>query len=362
MKYQAKHTQGRFPVADLLSAGSRDVAVAGETDGPAAVATMVMPRYVEPEIGLPDEAEQVTPALGRAMGKGLAWSLLNNVIGRLGNFLTGIVIVRILNPDQYGTYAVGLVVLTVLLSMNELGISVAVVQRKGSVDAIAPTVATMAFLSSAILATAAFVAAPHVAALLDAPAATGLIRLLLIGVLIDGAVAVPNALITREFMQQTRLKIDTVAFLIGTPVTIVLALRGYGAWSLGWGAVIGNVISGSMALWLAPRRYKPGWNRAVARELLHFGLPLAGASLLLFLMLNVDYVVVGHELGSVQLGFYLLAFNLCSWPITVITTAIRRVTLAAFSRMREDPDAGRQGFERTVGVVMALTLPMCVCC
>lgn len=309
---------------------------------------------------LQSATEPSPPRLGRAMGKGLAWSLLNNVIGRLGNFLAGIAIVRILSPADYGTYAVGMVVLAVLLSMNELGVSVAIVQRSGRIEDIAPTVTTLSIASSALLATGAFFAAPFVASALDAPDAAGLIRLLLIGVLIDGIVAVPNALITREFQQRKRLTIDVIAFAVGTPITIGLAATGHGAWSLGWGAVVGNLVTGVLAVAWAPARCRPGWNRAVVPELLHFGLPLAGASLLLFIMLNVDYVVVGHTLGPAQLGFYLLAFNLCSWPITVISTAIRRVTLAAFSRMREHDDGGRQGFEGAVGLVMAVTLPLCV--
>lgn len=308
----------------------------------------------------PDVVHEAPPVLGRAMGKGLAWSLLNNVVGRLGNFLTGIVIVRILSPEEYGTYAVGMVVLTVLLSMNELGVSVAVVQRKGSVDDIAPTVVTLSFLSSFTLAALAFFAAPWVAHLLDAPEATNLVRLLLVGVVIDGLVAVPNALITRAFAQRVRLNIDLIAFLIGTPITIALALAGYGAWSLGWGAVAGNLVTGVLAVLWAPARYRPGWSKPAVGELLAFGLPLAGASLLLFAMLNVDYIVVGHMLGSVELGIYLLAFNLCSWPITVISTAIRRVSLSAFARMHETGDTGGEGFQRTVALVMALTLPMCV--
>jgi PST family polysaccharide transporter len=308
------------------------------------------------------EADPVAVAepLGRTMGKGLAWSLLNNAIGRLGNFLSGIVIVRILSPQAYGTYAVGMVVLAVLLSMNELGVSVAVVQRKGSVDEIAPTVMTLSILSSGILAAVAFFCAPVVASTLDAPGAVGLIRLLVLGVVIDGIVSVPNALITRAFEQRKRLRIDLLAFVIGTPVTIGLALAGYGAWSLGWGAIIGNAVTGALAVAWAPARYRPGWDRAAAREVLRFGLPLAGASLLLFVMLNLDYIVVGHTLGAEQLGLYLLAFNLCSWPITVISTAIRRVSLAAFSRMHESGGEGGQGFERSVALVMALTLPLCV--
>lgn len=308
--------------------------------------------------GRPGTRATDPPDIGQAMGKGLGWSLLNNFVGRLGNFLAGIVIVRILSEREFGTYAVGMVVLSVLLSMNELGVSVAIIQRRGGVSDIAPTVMTLSIVSSFVLAGAAFLAAPTLAAALGTPEATGLIRLMVVSVLIDGIASVPNAVITRALMQRRRLLIDSIAFLVGTPVTIVLAVQGYGAWSLGWGALVGNIVTGVLGFAMAPERYWPGWRRSVVRELLGYGLPLAGASLILFLLLNVDYVAVGHLLGPVQLGLYLLAFNLCSWPISVVASAIRRVTLAAFSRMREtQADTGREGFAMVVGLTMAAVLP-----
>lgn len=308
----------------------------------------------------PELAPYDAERLGRAAGTGFFWSLLNNFVGRFGNFLAGIVVVRLLAESEFGTYAVGLVVLTVLLSMNELGVSVAVIQRRGSVDDIAPTVVTLSILSSAVLTLAGFVLAPYIAEGMGAPQATWLIRLLVVGVLIDGLVAVPNALIMRALWQRKRLVIDSIAFAVGTPVTIGLALAGYGAWSLGWGAVLGNLVSGVLAYAWAPARYRPGWRREVVPELLRFGLPLAGASLLLLVMLNADYVIVGRELGPRQLGLYLLAFNVCAWPVTVIASAVRRVTLATFSRMQEESvEGGRDGFTKVAGLVLAITLPVC---
>lgn len=300
--------------------------------------------------------------LGAAVKTGFAWSFINNAVGRLGNFLTGIVIVRLLTESEFGTFAVAMVVVQVLLSANDLGVSVAVVRHKGSVKDIAPTVVTLSIVSSALLTAAAFAAAPVAARTLGAPEATWIIRLLALNVLIDGVVAVPNALITRALQQRRRLIIDTIAFFVGTPVTIILAVRGYGAWSLGWGTLIGTVTTGVLALAWAPERYWPGWRREVVPGLLRFGLPLAGSSLLLLLLLNVDYMVVGHLLGAATLGFYVLAFNICSWPISVIIASIRRVALAAFSRMHEHNEAtSRTGFANVLGLVLAVSLPVCAC-
>ena len=86
--------------------------------------------------------------------------------------------------------------------------------------------------------------------------------------------------------------------------------------SLAYGSLAGNVTATALVLVLAPARPLPGWRRDDAVALLRVGLPLAGTSLVLLATLNVDYVVVGRQLGTTALGLYLLAFNLSSWPST----------------------------------------------
>jgi O-antigen/teichoic acid export membrane protein len=313
---------------------------------------------------LPAQDSDVSPAagvgaLGQQVGRGLGWSFLNNFVNRLGSVLAGIVLARLLVPEDYGVFAVALVVLGAGLSMNELGVSLAVVRWAEGVDRIAPTVASMALVWSMVLYAVCFVSAPFVAGALNAPEATSLIRVLTVGILIDALASVPAALITRHFMQGTKMVIDLTSFVAATAVSIALAVSGLGAWSMVWGFVVSSVVSGVLTIVWAPQRYRPGFDLAAARSLLAFGLPLAGSSMLLFFMLNVDYLVVGHLLGAVQLGFYLLAFNLCSWPANLVSVAVRRVSLAGFSRVAHDPARAGDAFTRSAGLVLALTVPIC---
>lgn len=302
---------------------------------------------------------EAADSLSRKVGLGLGWSFLNNVVSRLGTVLSGIVLARLLVPEDFGVFAVALVVLNAGLSMNELGVSLAVVRWSDGVERIAPTVTTMALAWSGLLYAASFVAAPLLASALNAPSATVLIRVLSLGILIDALACVPAALITRHFMQRTRMGIDLASFVAGTGTSIVLAILGAGAWSFVWGFVVTSTVSAGLALVLAPARYRPGFDPDAARALLSFGVPLAGSSVLLFLMVNIDYVVVGRLLGSEPLGYYLLAFNLCSWPVALISVAVRRVSLAGFSRVATDPDRAGAAFTRSAGLVAAVTVPLC---
>jgi PST family polysaccharide transporter len=305
---------------------------------------------------MPPDAEPLHQTARRA----LWWSVANNVVGRVGTTLMGIVLARLLVPADYGVYAVALVALNALLSMNELGVSLAIVRRPGDVSRIAPTVKTLAFGSSLILWVAMFACAPRVASAVGAPEATNVLRLLTLSVLIDALTAVPSALMTRDFMQKERLVVDTAGFVVGAVTAIGLALAGFGVWALVWSALLGNVVNALFILRYSPDRHPYGFRRDVARELLAFGLPLALASLLIMALLNIDYVVIGAELGTVQLGFYLLAFNLCSWPVNMFSAPARRVSLPLFARLHAGETEASAAFVPVCTVLLLVTLPACL--
>jgi O-antigen/teichoic acid export membrane protein len=306
-----------------------------------------------------DSVGDTLGGLEQRVWRGLAWSFINTLAGRLGSLLAGIVIARIVDPEAFGVYAVALVALNLLLSMNELGVSVALVRHPGSVAAMAPTVVTLSIGSSAVLFVAMFLAAGPFAGAMGAPEATGIIQLMSVAVLIDGITSVPVAMLTRAFMQAKRMQIDLIGFAVSTPVTILLALAGQGAWSLAWGAVAGNLATGLFSVLWAPERYRPGFDRDVVGGLLRFGLPLAGASLLLLALVNVDFVVAGRVLGTVQLGLYFLGFNLSTWPMTLVSTVVRRVTTAAYAQLNDRGD-GSAGFRQSLFLVLSLGMLLSV--
>jgi O-antigen/teichoic acid export membrane protein len=306
-----------------------------------------------PDLTTPDGA------LRRQVGRGLAWSMLNNVVARLTNVCVGVVLARILIPEDYGVFTASLVLINAALSMNELGVSLAVVRWPGSPDRIGPTVTTLSLVWSALLYVAIWLAAPAAAAALGSPGAAPVIRVLGLCVLVDALATVPAALMTRTFMQRERMVIDVVSLAGSSVLSILLAARGFGAWSLAWGMLLSSVLSGVITVVWAPRRYWPGLDRSVLRELLGFGVPLAGASALVFLCLNVDFIVVGRELGPQALGFYALAFSVCSWPVMLMSVAIRRVSFAGFSRVAERSSDAAAAFVRSGALVLGATLPMC---
>jgi PST family polysaccharide transporter len=298
------------------------------------------------------------PGLGRQVRSGLAWSFANQLLGRVGTFATGVVLARILAPEDFGVYAVSFTAMLLLMAVNDVGLVQALIRRPGTLDDVGPTATTLIAGISVVLCAAFMGAAGPYASAMGAPDAAGVVRLMALALVIDGLGAVPTAALTRALAQARRTAADTMGFLVQAPLTIGLAVAGFGAWSLAVGHLAGNLVVTVAVVALAPVRYRPGWNPLVARRLLVEGAPLAATTLVGFGLLNLDYLVVGRALGPAQLGLYVLAFNLASWPVTVLITAIRNVSLAGFARLQHRLPELRAGFVRAMALTMALTLPV----
>ncbi|MDQ6738933.1 MAG: oligosaccharide flippase family protein [Actinomycetota bacterium] len=283
--------------------------------------------------------------------------MLNTAISRFGTVAIGIVLARALGPEQFGTFAVALVALIAVLSLNELGVSLAIVRWPGDPRRIAATVTTISFLGSLLFCVAGELAAPAFTEAMGNPQATGVVRLLLLSVLVDGLVATPAALLQREFRQKTRMWIDQTNVWTGAIVSLVLAIAGFGAVSLAIGRIMGSVLSAGLFIRNSPLPFRFGFDRHQLGKLLRFGMPLAGASLIVFCVGYADQLVAGQVLGSTMLGFYVLAFNLSGWPVSIFSQPLRNVAPAAFARLQHDPPTMQAAMYSIVGLMAAVTLP-----
>lgn len=296
---------------------------------------------------------------GRA-GRALGWSFASTALGRFSTLAIGIAIARLLGPAEFGTFAVATVALMAVLSFNELGVSLAIVRWPGDPREIAPTVVTISVLSSVLVYVGCFLGAPAFAAAMGEPDATPVVRLLAVSVIIDGLLATPVAMLQRNFRQDRKTVVDQVTHWSGSLTSIALAISGMGAISLAIGRLTGAVAGGLLLLFFESASMRFGFNRAKARKLMRFGLPLAGSSILVFAVNNVDRMLVGAILGPVPLGYYVLASNLAGWPVNIFSSPVRAVAPAALSRLQNDRPLMRRTFLSTAGLLAAVTLPACV--
>ncbi|PRZ42497.1 PST family polysaccharide transporter [Antricoccus suffuscus] len=287
--------------------------------------------------------------LAAGVRRGLGWGSISAITLRMGSLVLGIVLARLLSPAEFGVYAVALTVQSVLMTLADLGMSVDLVRAKDP-ERRAPTVATLSLLAGIVLALTMSLTSVPVATMFGSASAAPIIIVLSLTLVMGGAGVVPFAKLQREFKQKQLFATSAADFIVGTAVTVGLVVVGLGPMSLAVGRIAAQGVATTLQFVLAKVRPRFGFDREIARPALRFGLPLAAANLLSWALLNIDNVVIARVAGETALGFYVLAFNISSWPMTVIGQTVRGVSLAAFSRLaerRETASAARGGPQET---------------
>jgi PST family polysaccharide transporter len=303
-------------------------------------------------------SEPEAGSIGQAAGKGLRWSLIGAFATRFGGLGLGMILARLLTPADFGLYAIALGAMYFVMHVNDVGLIAATVQWRGRIEEMAPTATTLALTFSVALYGLFFVFAPAFAGLAGNPDAAPIVRLLTMVMLVDGLTAVRAGWLLRTFQQHRITTGNLLGLAANAAVAISLAVSGVGAMSFAAGQVTGAAVTGAFVLWSAHMPWRFGFDRAVARRLMTFGIPLAFALGLEAILLNADYVIVGRVLGATALGFYLLAFNISSWAPGVIGTAIRWVSIPSFSRLSEEEGALAPAVHRSVTMLVTAVLPI----
>ena len=282
------------------------------------------------------DAQAPAGDLRRRVLRSTAWSTGGALTIRIASLLTGIVAARLLTPEEFGLFAVALAVFTFMGGLADLGVGSAVVRARDDLDEVAPTAVTLALVSFTGLGVGLAALAPVIARSFGAPGATDALLVMCLYLVLCGPVAVPVALLVRDFNQRQRVVFDFFGLLVSSALLISLALGGWGEMALAWSRVGGQAFVVVALLIAAKKRYRPGWDTGAARRILALGLPLVGATLVGAMIAGVDVFVISRLLGPHEAGVYTLAATIAAWPLGLFLPVLVNVGLPLFARIRDD--------------------------
>lgn len=300
-------------------------------------------------------ASAAAAGLSVQVRRGLVWSSLSNLVLRAGSFAVGIALARLLAPHQFGAYAVALAVQGVLMTLADLGLSADLI-RSDRPEERAPTVGALGLASGSVMALVMAATARPLAGLLGSPGSAPAIAVLSLTLALAGAGVVPYALLQRRFDQRRLFVIAGGDLVVSTALTVTLVLAGLGVMALAIARVAAQSITTILQFVMSGTRPRFRADRRVVGSVVRFGLPIAVANLLSWALMNIDTVVIARVAGTAALGFYVLAFNMSTWPMTAIGQVVRSVALPGFSESRREA-VGRDSFGFGAALTWAAAAP-----
>lgn len=248
-----------------------------------------------------------------------------------------IVLARLLAPSDFGLIAMLLVFTTIAALLVDSGFGTALVQKQDTSDDDETTVFLSGIGISIVVGCILWFCAPLVADFYSQPLLVPLTRLLLFVLPLSALAAVPDALLTQRLDFRARANAEIIASLCSGAVAVVLALRGFGVWSLAWQSVVAIGMRARL-LWVYSHWRPHGRFRIASfRKLFAFGSYMLMASLLNTLSIRLQSLLIGRLFDSSVLGYYTLAQNTQQAPAQFMSNVLNRVGLPVFSSVADQP-------------------------
>lgn len=270
--------------------------------------------------------------------------------------LTGLVVARNLTPSDYGVVGFANIIILFVGRFSDMGVGSAAIRRPQLGPKSLQTAFTLKIILSIGAVVIAWAIAPFARHFLNHPATGNLVRIGALGFLASTVGFVPNVVLTRGMKYRALVIPGIASAAVQCALAVTLVLLG---WSY-WAVIIANV-GATLAAGIATRLVKRipmrfGFDWTEAQEYLRFGIPLFGSALLYFLIFNLDNFLVGATMGSVQLGYYALAFTWGSFICWLLQDTVNTVLMPTLAAIQHDPAALRRWYLKTIDLVALIAV------
>lgn len=291
--------------------------------------------------------------------RGFNWNFLLVFAQTLLGFGVVIVLARLLPPADFGLLAIAMVFIGFAELVAALGMGPAIIQFKQLQESHLQVATTLSVLMGTALLVLFWLTADVIAGFFGDQRIADVLRALSIGLWFSALAAVSRGLLMRRLDFKSLFRVDITAYVFGyAGVGIVLAVLGYGVWSLVMGTVTSLLLSALALLYLSPPRLRPSLARKEVADLIGFGSGFSLNSTINYLAGSMDSVVIGKYLNPSLLGLYNRAYHLIIMPLTKIAATLTPVMFPSFAEIQEDRTRLRRAYLRVVNATALLTFPI----
>jgi len=288
----------------------------------------------------------------------VAWRWGTQVIAQLITWSSTILVVRLLDPSDYGLFAMSQVVLTALAFLNGHSFATSLVQTRELNDRRIGQVFALLLMLNAALALIQWLIAPKAAAYFGEPLVATMLRVQAVIFLTIPFTALPSELLARRLEFRRQGQVNMASAVVGASVALALAWLGHGVWALVY-APIAMFTVRAIGLTIAARlKLRPVFDLRGARDLIGFGGTLTLCQLFWIIQSQSDIVIAGRVLPTHDLGLYSEALFLVLIVTARFIPPINDVALAAYSELVRAGEPLGPYFLKTARSVMLLCVPI----
>lgn len=238
------------------------------------------------------------------MFKSILWDFMGKFSVQLIGFGTTILLTRMISPAEFGIMGMAMAIIVIAHLFLDLGFNRAIIQQP---EISAEQYSTIFYLNvfiAMLLTAICYALAYPLSVFYKEPLIRPVFQTLSVAFLINGLNLVPAAILYKQLKFKLNSILNIVSSISGGIVGIVLALNGYGIWSL----VAQSIITSTLLLitnfiyakWFPIRAF----NIVSIKHLWTYGSKMFASGLLDSVYVRLDIFIIGKIFSTSTLGFY----------------------------------------------------------
>ncbi|MGH6785538.1 MAG: lipopolysaccharide biosynthesis protein [Novosphingobium sp.] len=300
------------------------------------------------------------PGIAARVRSAVAWRWGGQVLGQLITWTATILVVRLLDPHDYGLFAMSQAVLAAFNVLNGYGFATSLIQARAVSERRIAQVFGLLIVSNAALALVQLIAAPFAAAYYGQPVIAEMLRVQALIFLTTPFIALPSALLARQIEFRSQALINLGCAGVGAGVALGLAWAGWGVWALVF-APIAMFASRALGLTLKARLLvRPSFDFRGSRDIVLFGGALTLSQVFWIVQSQADVFIAGRSFSPHDLGLYSEALFLTLIFTGRFLPPLNEVALAAYAELAQTGQSLASAFVRSARLTMLLAAPLLV--
>lgn len=286
---------------------------------------------------------------------GVGWSAAEAFLGQGVTFSVGLVLARLLSPEEYGLIGIVTIFTTVLLGFVDCGFGNALIRKQDANDDDYYTMFIVNLGMSIFTYALLFIGAPYIAKFFDRPQLVELVRVTGLLLIIQALSIVQNTILSKKIDFKTKTKASVTSAVASGVVGIGMAFAGFGVWSF-VGQQITRQLIYTISLWFLNRWWpKLKFSVDSLRYMWGFGWKIMVSGFLDRLWKQLNQFVVGKCYDPATLGQYSRANEYASIFSSNITSIVQRVSYPVLSQVQDNEERMVAAYRKVIKTTMFVT-------
>ena len=278
--------------------------------------------------------------------KGLFWGGISTFFQQIVGMVFGIIIARILNPDDYGLVAMLTIFSAIANTIMDSGFTTALINKKTIRHEDYNAVFWFSAFCGIIIYVILFFAAPLIAKFYNQPVLLNLSRVLFLNFLISSLGIAHNALLFKQLKVKQRGLTDVVAVIVSGMVGLILALLGFAFWGLAL-QLVSQCLTATLLRWYFSN-WRPSFsfNFSPIKEMFGFSSKILLNNILGQVNANILSVLLGKFYTETDTGFYSQGYKWMQLGNMVVANMIQGVAQPVLVEVKSDKERQKKVFRK----------------